>query len=288
MVSAEDLAKLPPRAIVAFAVRCARRVWPLYVTRGGGFDHVVVAKAEKSLAWAEALADGGGADAGELGPVSVHEIEDAANGAAAFTAGRALINAVTVALAAVSDRSPGGQFNADSVVHFARETASMAILAAGNAVTAIALRMEEDGVTSMAGAAEAAQTAVAEAQWTDYQKILGLRLGADDPVDPTPSGPLGPYWPNGEPGWLRVAVNDTNVGVTVSGRAEAEVVKAPPAVNAAPVVVYLDSAEFSDDEMADVLGKFSDLYHAISGDVLVIERTETLDPSRVLVPEGVE
>lgn len=44
----------------------------------------------------------------------------------------------------------------------------------------------------------------------------------------------------------------------------------------APIHVYFDLAGFSDKQIAEVLSRLSDLYHALSGDVLVIEGT---DPS---------
>ncbi len=50
-----------------------------------------------------------------------------------------------------------------------------------------------------------------------------------------------------------------------------------------PVVICFDVSEFSDEDIAEVLGLFSDLYHAVSGDVLVIE---AIDSCTTPVNEG--
>jgi hypothetical protein len=37
----------------------------------------------------------------------------------------------------------------------------------------------------------------------DYQKLLRLNLDKYEPIDASENGPLGPYWPDGEPDWYK-------------------------------------------------------------------------------------
>jgi hypothetical protein len=118
--------------------------------------------------------------------------------------------------------------------------------------------------------ASIADSAQAQAARADFIHLLGLGLGLSQefgqPIDPSESGPLGPLWPKGEPEWFRPPGEP------------------PKIADAAPIKLYFDLAEFSDDEIVSILGRLSDLYRSIGGDVLVIEGTETLDPASVLTP----
>ncbi len=41
------------------------------------------------------------------------------------------------------------------------------------------------------------------AAYKDFQKLISMNLTADDTIDASPDGPLGGYWPDGEPGWYK-------------------------------------------------------------------------------------
>jgi hypothetical protein len=55
---------------------------------------------------------------------------------------------------------------------------------------------------------------------------------------------------------------------------------------ATPLRLYFESERFTADEIAEILGYFSDYHEAITGDRLVIESHGTLETSGVLVPQG--
>jgi hypothetical protein len=153
---------------------------------------------------------------------------------------------------------------------YAAEAASNAARPSGAAVVTAVTATDEN---AKAAVDKPFSGYVARAAESDYEKLLALDLGnypdLGRTVDPSESGPLGPLWPDEAPGWYVNALEADSGPAT-------------------PVDIYFDVAEFGDEEIAEILGRFSDLYHALSGDVLVIDRTETLDPSRVLTPEGVE
>jgi hypothetical protein len=179
------LRKLPLRAQLAFAARCARRVQPLATRLSDDLaNHEAV---ERAIAVAEQFARGHLPNHAE--PESAYEgARDAAR--AAWDAG-------------------------DHTASRARDAAAYAAQAAGYAsqgprlgpaanASRAAFYADNDG--SDAAGAVKARAAFDEAASSHLTKLARLKLGTfpqfGDPIDPSESGPLGPLWPKGAPeGW---------------------------------------------------------------------------------------
>ncbi len=192
----EHLKKLPLRAIVAFAARCARRVehlaqLPAGHPQGEGRRMAV----EAALRMAEAFARGSDAPPDEVVFAALHATRGVAGepaGSQATTAAAEAAHAMASAwhLAAPRDADVHEPFELRTpearafLGRLATATAELAALeaftAAEEAFTAVGYHNED-----FVGAAR-----------NDYDKLLRLRLGrypeAGEPIDSSPSGPLGP------------------------------------------------------------------------------------------------
>jgi hypothetical protein len=193
--TAEDLKKLPLRAIVAFAVRNARRVEHLAVPPDGHPKKEAVRAAIAEGLWlAEDFARGRSSPALEDAVVAIEAGQEAAqveiareNAYAAVV--RAIHAAATAAHAIAEEQEPAdkplisGGPPVKPLEHVAQLSADLAALGAFTAArdAAEALRSTDD---------------VTESAAEDYRKLLELRLGkypeAGEPIDPSPEGPLGP------------------------------------------------------------------------------------------------
>jgi hypothetical protein len=189
----EDLKKLPLRAIVALAARCARRVEHLvrlpdtHPVR----DRCRVATAN-AIRLAEDFASGSPCSPAETVVREIEECRALAN--CDFTADSALATVVMAARAAANalhagelcgesaqSRSVGSQ-KPDPIGHLADVTADLAARDAFTAAfEAVAALRHADSFTTAA--------------IDDYEKLLRLERGkypeAGEPVDPSPKGPLG-------------------------------------------------------------------------------------------------
>jgi hypothetical protein len=193
----EDLKKLPLRAIVALAARCARRVEHLALLPD---DQPEAQRRRAAVASAIRLAEdcAKGLPCPSLKSV-VREIEacravvegdfvrDSAMGAvvwAAHSAGAALY--VLEARAELEQSHMFGPPKPNPFPHLADVTAD---LAARDAFTAALEAVGADGHTDT----------FIKAAIADYEKLLRLDLGtypqAGKPIDPSSSGPLGPLGP---------------------------------------------------------------------------------------------
>jgi hypothetical protein len=192
----EDLKKLPVRAIVAFAARCARRVESIAQFPA---DHQQREARRVAVDDAIRLAEevSKGSACASLDPVvraleSTRAISGVGVGCecAAAAAAAAARTAATVWLM----HSPGeGDRDADrwtntpearsNLSHLANVTADIVALDAFTAAVEAANAVAFDD-TFMRGAID------------DYERLLGLHLGtypqAGPPIDPSPDGPLGP------------------------------------------------------------------------------------------------
>jgi hypothetical protein len=192
-----DLEKLPLRAIVALAARCARRAERLALLAD---DHPLKDRCRKAVAGAIGLAEefAKGLPTPSLefivGEVEVCRrdaqddfVRHSAIGAAVLAA-----HAAATALRALALRGDPAALHAlgaaapDPLPHLADVTAD---LAARDAFTAALEAVAADGHTDsfIKGAIE------------DYERLLRLDLGsypqAGQPIDPSSSGPLGPTEP---------------------------------------------------------------------------------------------
>ena len=192
----EDLKKLPLRAIVAFAARCARRVesfaqfpadHPQHEARRLAIDNAIRLAEEISR----------GSACGPTDPVlqaldATRAISGGGVGCecAATAAAEAAHTAATVWLAlnpGESDRDANRWTNTARARSFlgrlANDTADVVALDAFTAAVEAANAVAYDDAF-MRGAIH------------DYETLLGLRLGtypqAGQPIDPSPDGPLGP------------------------------------------------------------------------------------------------
>ncbi len=192
----DDFKKLPLRAIVAFAARCARRVEKLATPPN---DHPEHERCELAVRDAIQMAD----DFARALPCtscrSVISAIEASRGAARGTLVRedaisAVVQAAHTAETALNAAAllsepeerhlfgpPTRPFD-----HLADVTAELAALDAFTAAVdaSDALRYSDSFIKGAVG---------------DFGRLLSLNLGsfpqAGQPVDPSPTGPLGPLWP---------------------------------------------------------------------------------------------
>ncbi len=183
-ITAGDLEKLPLRAIVAFANRCARRVLPLFdLSAENGVAAATYAEAAIRMAGMYARGvDNAGASAGSLlTPLTFAALED------------------TAALPAANAASAAG---AASVADAHKVSAEAAMAA--------------DETCNLAGAIGG------EALAADYLRLLELKLGnfpdPGKPIDPSEVGPLGSLWPAAPPVWYPGAVG--RLSAALQGRVE--------------------------------------------------------------------
>ncbi len=181
----DDLKQLPLRAIVAYAARSARRVQPLYRLPGDEKDRLKHnAAIEIAVMFAERFCT--------TDPMNVFHCSDA------FDAARAADDA--------------GDADADADV--AHSAADSAYGAADATVAASSSNggYHFDGYSAADAASDAARfarscggNAVGLAVISDYEKLREMNSGKFPDmgilIDPTESGPLGPFWPDGPPDW---------------------------------------------------------------------------------------
>lgn len=181
----DDLKRLPLLAIVAYAVRCARRALPVVDAVPSFATHGAAVK--QAIFFVERFCAGEdlnvAPDAGERAATAAGR---AAAVAQSFAGGPALALAAGAAQAAAQAAAAVEDSWADpaSAVRAVRA----ATYAAGRAGRAVA----PDRSAAVNAAARA-----------DYDRLLGLNPGTypelGQPIDPTENGPLGPLWPEGPP-----------------------------------------------------------------------------------------
>jgi hypothetical protein len=192
----EHLEKLPLRAIVAFAARCARRVEPhAQLPEGHPQKESRRVAVEAALLIAEAFAKGSVTRPDESVVAAVDASQRVAGGApgsedATAAAAKAAHAALTAWHASFQHADEGGpeethtpearKFLGD-LAHVTADLAALdAFTAALNAFVSVGLQ-NEDFVRAALG---------------DYEALVKLKLGhypdPGSPIDPTPGGPLGP------------------------------------------------------------------------------------------------
>ncbi len=192
----DDFKKLPLRAIVTFAARCARRVEQLAIPPDDDPEHErCVLAVSDAIQMAENFARGLPCTSYEPVISAIEASRDAARGAlvreaamsavvqAAYTAATAL-NAVAL-LGEPEERHLFGP-PTRPFEHLADVTAELAAL---------------DAFTAAVDASDAVgySDGFIKGAVGDYVRLLSLNLGsypqAGQPIDPSPNGPLGPFWP---------------------------------------------------------------------------------------------
>jgi len=186
-----DLKKLPLGAIVAYAVRCARRVQPLYGRAAGGAK---LAKHEAAVEEAISLAENF---------CLRHDVHAAAYGAA-----YAARDAVDTAVAQDAARVASGAARAAA---YAFDIPQSAVYEHAIYASRVAAEADDAAQAAVRAAdhAWADAQAVAAAARGDFERLLKLNHGTypkvGDPIDPAEYGPLGPLWPEGPPAWFTAA-----------------------------------------------------------------------------------
>lgn len=200
----DDLRKLPPRAVMAFAARCCRRIQPLYeLPLGQPSD----ASLEAPLRAAETFAKGDGAltaaEASRLAAALQHAANAAHYAAHAWSCiepwqNRQRNDAAANAAAAYAEEEAKGY--RQRACEEAR-AAALAMAAAENAdVAALAAQIART-TTHVTATHVVAKTRPAVA--ADFLHLQEMP-GAEGAFDPSESGPLGPLWPAGEPSWTGI------------------------------------------------------------------------------------
>jgi hypothetical protein len=193
--TADDLKKLPLRAIVAFAARCARRVEPVAVPPDDHLEKERLRSAvAEALRVAEDFARGLPCPTAESAVRAVEAGREAVQGdlvrenayAAVVRAAHATVTAMhAIALREEPEekRLVSGGPPPHPLPHLADLSADLTALGAYTAAVDAAEAVPYAD-SFMLGAVE------------DYRKLLELKLGqypeAGQPIDPSPEGPLGP------------------------------------------------------------------------------------------------
>ena len=202
-VTVNELSELPLRAVVAFAVRCARRVQPLFdlpPRHPKRMPHIVAVNhaldfAERLVAGKRALAAFPDADDVRAAALDAQNAADAARNAAS----------ATVARTAEPDKAVDAALDAANRAVDAEDAARAAAAAARTADAEDAARAAFDA--ARAADANGAAADAADAARADFEQLTNLKLGKrselGEPIDLSDNGPLGPLWPTGEPTWYR-------------------------------------------------------------------------------------
>lgn len=196
----DDFKKLPLRAIVAFAARCARRVEDLAVPPVGHPAHASCLKAvSDALELAEDFAKGLPCTKCEAVIAAIEAARDGARGdlvrenATAAVLQAAYTAATALHAVALQDEPDERHLFRPPTRSFARLADLSAELAALDAFTAAVDASDATGYPD-----DLIYGAIG-----DYERLLGLKLGdyprAGKPVDPSPTGPLGRLWPEHHP-----------------------------------------------------------------------------------------
>jgi hypothetical protein len=198
-VTVAQLEALPPRAVVAFAARCARRVQPLAMVRLGRPTRSEPGRsAVMAIRCAEAFAAGK-----HVAPATFEAAE------ASFSmGGDETAEAVGAGRHAARSAAAFGRPAAFALAREGREAAAQAFVAAISAAVAAATRWTDPATAKvLAGRASHSMRVAAERdlqeltayyfKGTPRHKAAGLGM----PIDASEEGPLGPLWPEGGPDW---------------------------------------------------------------------------------------
>jgi len=188
----EDLSTLSPMGLVAFAVRCGRRVHPLYKIPDGANSGHHRNAVEHALALAEAVARG----AIESNPnVFISAIAKAKaaicpntytqNIVADVAAETAQVAFAATVYSVASEGSPSANAAGDTARTSAYEAAFISVNAASDA--------DDSNASAEVGAAAT----------LDFKKLRVIESErGPGPIDTGKNGPLGPLWPQGTPRWF--------------------------------------------------------------------------------------
>lgn len=191
----DDLKKLPLRALVAFAARCARRVQSIFILPSNNpnieRDHMAIANA---ILAAEEYARGKEVKsieaytAANTAATSAQSAKDVPTGFQAFNAAHSAAEAAYSVYAAASDLSSNNAIAAKAFI-----LASESITLEKSLTIVRAEHTANFTARSSAFATNATQSSIAH-MINDYKNLLMLNLGSFPdigiPIDPSENGPL--------------------------------------------------------------------------------------------------
>ena len=198
----DDLRPLPPRAVVAFAARCCRRIQPLYELPHGQPHPTSL---EEPLRAAEAFANAAEpatpAEVARLTAALAHAANAAHYASHAWSCVEQWdhehrSDPATNAAAAYAEEEAKGY--RQLACEEAREASNSVATSNGDvALLAAQIARIATHVT--------ATHVVVKTRPAVANDFVHLRdLPRDEPIDPSDAGPLGPLWPAGEPSWVGV------------------------------------------------------------------------------------
>ena len=188
----EELETLSPTAVLALAVRCGRRVQPLYQIPDGPNSTQHKNAVERALALAEAVAGG--------------SIEPDPS---------VFISAIARAKAAICPNMYTQNIVADVAAEAAQAAFAAATYSVATEASASALAARAKARTSAYEAAFISVNAASDADDRNASAAVGAAATADfkrlkvheaekglGPINTRNNGPLGPLWPQGTPSWF--------------------------------------------------------------------------------------
>jgi hypothetical protein len=201
-----ELTRLPPRALVVYAARCARRVQPFFTLPD---DHPErqrhLAAVERAIQTAEEFARGvpvtsEAAFQAEKGALKATGDAKAFNLDAAAAAWAALQAVKTVQCAAAKAVQNAAVVPRQDLEHiFPEQLYGPIAWPEGTSAHEAFLAFHAWYAAAAWAAAAEARAAVAAAVHADFEKLRGQGLGRfpelGEPLDPSADGPLGPLWP---------------------------------------------------------------------------------------------
>jgi hypothetical protein len=256
--SEQELVQVPRWATVAFAARCASRVQPLFKAAWPAPHADLVEAVEGAIAAAARCAS----TSGDAAPGHAAEARIAAEAVRADVDAEYAAHAASqAARAAEAARAAARATDAADARAADARAACCAADAAAKAYCAYAGHAAGVGVD---------RSTVVTAMRIDFRRLTAAakkrRWTHNTPVSP---GFFGSLWPKGEPArWPLVRAKET-----VYDRGD--------------MSLYFDRAEFSNEQIAEVISLLSELYGSVGGDRLIIRGTTLLIPEREPVLEGV-
>lgn len=245
-----DLSRLNPRACMAYAVRCAMRVRPLYRSRT---DNPQAEQHQVSVDRAISIAS----------QHAWNSFDSSFTLAAAVAVAKAAYDAARAAANVAAAAAANAAANAAAVNIPVRAAAAAYDAAYDAARAAYATSDDFDAVTAAA--------------IHDYRNLLRLNPSS---IDPSENGPLGHLWPNGEPLWYaraKAEQQSTDVGQSIEVSSESKLEFSSSAaiqLTPPPLKIYIDPGDAPQDLITELYTTLDALYRAQGGSGLQFTKDE--------------
>ena len=246
----DALRTLPCRALVAYAVRAAERVAPVFALAD------IPDKGQHLLAIKRAIASANGYAAAGA--------ELRANAAMAATrASNAAIRRTQFSdVAEAADNYFAGTGSAAGAKHEIRASFAALAAVAAHQCASSANQAAENAFDATERACHAALDEIEPVLSSDFEQLCNLEIDAEAFVEPGELGPMGPLWPDGDPEWY--AVSKHTMYRLIAEEYQRVARNAHGAV-ATSLEFYLDSGCASQDAIRSVLEALNELHVAHGG-----------------------